>query len=433
MSTHAQPTSRSRTDVRILEAIDACREEMLEFVCETIRAESVNGTEGVAAPVFASWFERNSFAAETAAVDPAVRDRSPLFRNELDLEHRPNVYGTWAAAQSQVAPLVLNGHLDVIPAGDPDGWTRSPFAGVRENGRIYGRGATDMKGQTVAGLFAVRAVRDAGVELPCDVQMQVVMGEESGGLGTLMAIDSQPRPSAAVVLESTEMTIAPACGGVTQFTIVVEGQAMHTSLPWRAQSALDKLLLVHAALHELAVRRRAELSHPLFDALPEAAPFAIGTLKAGEWRATIPDRAVMEGRIGAIVGETIAEVRALVEESVAEVAASDPWLREHPPEVTWINEGFAPWETDASEPIVRALDDAYRAAEGQAPQQAVTYGSDASHFAAAGIPVVLFGPGDIGGAHLVDESVSEDELVRGAKVLALAIARYGQLSVAGSR
>jgi acetylornithine deacetylase len=431
VSTHAEPKARTQADEQILQAVDACREEMLDFVVETVRAPSVNGEEGVAAPVFESWFERNGFAAVVEPVDPAVRDRSPLFRNEHDLEKRPNVYGTWSAARPQTAPLVLNGHLDVIPAGDPAVWTHPPYAGVRDGGRIYGRGATDMKGQTVAGMYAVRAVRDCGIELPCDVQMQVVMGEESGGLGTLMAIHSQPRPSAAIVLESTEMKIAPACGGVTQFTIVVEGRAMHTSLPWRGVSALDKAVLILTALNELAERRGRELTHPLFDPLPHPAPFAIGTLKAGEWRATMPDRAVIEGRIGAIVGETIAEVRALLEATIAEVAARDHWLRDHPPQVAWINEGFAPWETDAGEPIVAALTSAFQAAEGQAPRQAVTYGSDASHFAAAGIPVVLFGPGDIGGAHLVDEFVADDELVRGAKVLALALARYGDLAVTG--
>lgn len=415
-------------EVSVLRLLDAAADELADDVAMSVRAESVNGDEGAGAAVFSDWFERNGFAAETKTVDSAFRDQFPLLANEVDLERRPNVFGWWRSARAKVPPLVLNGHYDVIPAGDPAEWRHPPFGGNRVGGRIYGRGATDMKGPLVAGMFALRALRDAGAQLPFDVQVQCVMGEESGGLGTLAAIASEPQPSAAVVLEPTELVVAPCCGGLVQFAIGVEGQAIHTASPWRGVSALDKLIIVYERLRDLATSRNSTLSHPLFDQLPMKAPFAVGTFHAGKWRATVPDSAVMEGRIGLLPGEERADVRKLVEDTIAEVAAADEWLAAHPPHVRWINEGFPAWETPVEHPIVQSFIAAYQAVGKQAPVSAVTFGTDAAHFAAAGVPVLIFGPGSIVDAHQVDESIAEAALVLGAKIVALGVLRYAEVA-----
>jgi acetylornithine deacetylase len=420
----AASVAHTETDTRVLRLLEESADEFADFVGETLRAASVNGDEGAGADVFRTWFERNGFEAETKTVAPGFRDRFPMLANELNLERRPNVFGWWRTGDASMRPLVLNGHYDVIPAGEESEWQHPPFGGVRSGGRIFGRGATDMKGPLVAGMFALRAVRDAGVQLPFDVQVQCVMGEESGGLGTLAAIESEPRPSGAIVLEPTELVVAPACGGLVQFTITVKGRAIHTAAPWRGVSAIDKAILVYDALRELAARRNAELSHPLFDALPMKAPFAVGTFHAGEWRATVPDTAVLEGRIGLLPNESRAAVRDLVEAAVSAAAADDEWLRENPPHVHWINEGFPAWETPLDQPVVTALVSGYEAVAGTAPVSAITFGTDAAHFAAAEIPAIVFGPGSIVDAHQVDESVSEADLLRGAQIVALSLLRY---------
>jgi acetylornithine deacetylase len=298
----ATSLATSEMDATVLRLLDEAADELAADVAATVRARSVNGDEGTGAAIFADWFERNGFDVERKTVDPVFRDQFPLLANEGNLERRPNVFGWWRGPSPRLPPLVLNGHYDVVPAGDPSEWRHAPFGGERAGGRIYGRGATDMKGPLVAGMFALRALRDAGVELPFNVQVQCVMGEESGGLGTLAAIASEPRPGAAVVLEPTEFIVAPGCGGLIQFRIGVEGRAIHTASPWRGVSALDKLIILYENLRELAARRNAELSHPLFDRLPMKAPFAVGTFHAGKWRATVPDSAVMEGRIGLLPG-----------------------------------------------------------------------------------------------------------------------------------
>ena len=417
-------------DATVLRLLDEAADELAADVAATVRTESVNGDEGAGAAIFADWFARNGFDVETKTVDPAFRDQFPLLANEGNLERRPNVFGWWRAPSPGLPPLVLNGHYDVVPAGDPSEWPHPPFGGERAGGRIYGRGATDMKGPLVAGMVALRALRDAGVKLPFDVQVQCVMGEESGGLGTLAAIASEPRPGAVVVLEPTEFIVAPGCGGLIQFTISVEGRAIHTANPWRGVSALDKLIILYERLRTLAARRNAELSHPLFDQLPMKAPFAVGTFHAGKWRATVPDHAVMEGRIGLLPGEERRDLRKLVEDTIADVAASDRWLTAHPPHLHWINEGFPAWETPVAHPLVQSFVAGHQPLGSPAVVSAVTFGTDAAHFAAAGVPALIFGPGSIVDAHQVDESIDEADLLRGAKIVALGVLRYAESATA---
>lgn len=382
-------------------------EELLRFLAETVRAPSVTGEEGVVAPLYADWMRREGLDVEVDEVEPG----------------RANVYGTWGSGRAR---LVLNGHVDVVPPGE--GWSRDPFGGERADGRLWGRGAADMKAGLAAALFAVRALR--GAELGCTVEIQCVVAEETGGAGTRHALATRPRPDAAIVMEPTEGVPACAAGGVVHFSIAVPGRAAHTSVPWAGVSAYEKAGLVVRALDELERRRQDELAHPLLDGLPRKAPLALGTVHAGDWFGIVPDRAVLTGRLGLLPDEPPETVRELIERQLARAAAADDWLRDHPPEIAWLHAGLSGRETPASEPVLRALRAARREVAGSEAMRAVTYGSDASHFAAAGVPVALCGPGRIEDAHVADEHVAERDVIEAAETLALAVQEYARL-VAG--
>ena len=132
----------------------------------------------------------------------------------------------------------------------------------------------------------------------------------------------------------------------------------------------------------------------------------------------------MIGRFGVMPGESLADGRTEIVQALEEAADRDDWLRKHPPIVSWDNAGFAAWDTDPGAPIVRTLAEATQTVTGHAELGAVTFGSDAGHFATRGIPVVIFGPGRITDAHAPDESVEETQILACAKALALAIVRY---------
>jgi acetylornithine deacetylase len=319
---------------------------------------------------------------------------------------------------------VLSTHLDVVSPGARADWSDDPFSGKRAGGRISGRGATDMKGSLSAALFALRAVREAGITPACDVQFQGVSAEESGGLGTLRALSTEPTPVAAVVMEPTQGAISPACSGCVHFTTTVAGRAGHAAVPWTGVSALDKLIFTYQALQNLAAERQRSQDHPLFGGYQDAAPLSVGVFSAGEWRSTVPDRAHLIARLGVMPGESIAEVRDQIAAAVATAAEGDNWLREHPPVVSWDNAGFPGWETGLDTALVQVMSAAGQEVDGDVGLSGVTYGSDAGHFASRGIPTVLFGAGSIGGAHCPDEHVEEDAVLQIAQVLAVAVARF---------
>jgi acetylornithine deacetylase len=398
-------------------------DELAELASDLVRVPSVPGEEGLLAPVIAQWLGRHGLEPEVRPVDSGLLDRWPTLAGEDRLEERPNVYGWLRSPRGGLRPpVVLNGHVDVVPPGDRSRWSRDPFGGDRADGVVWGRGAADMKGPIATAMMVLRGFRETSTELSFNVQLQCVIAEESSSLGTLSALMTEPRPAAAIVLEPSEGAVVSAAGGSLQFAVEVTGQAAHSSTPWRGASALDGLIACYEALGRLAQRRNKAANHALFAHLPVPAPFAVGTFHAGEWRAMLPETAILSGRLGVMPGETMKHVRSLVVDELHEVARRDDRIAE-PPEVRWLNEGFPAWETPTNAPVVDALQAARHALTGESGTVAVTFGSDAGHFAMAGIPVALFGPGDIGTAHMADEYVCEAHLVRDARVLASALIR----------
>jgi acetylornithine deacetylase len=413
----------TQVERQLTEALTRQADDLAQLVADLVAIPSVTGEEGAAAEFVYSWLRDNGFPADKRFLDPSVLRRWPDCAGESDLDKRPNVVGRLAAAEPACADLVLNGHLDVVPTGDADRWSHPPFSGTREGGRIWGRGTADMKGGIAAALFAMRAVRDAGVELPFGIQVQCVVAEESGGLGTLGLMADSPPPLAVICLEPTACQVVSACGGAAPFTVTVPGKPAHVASPWTGVSAFDKLLLVHQRLLEFSDERERTLDHPLFNQLPKKAAVSVGRVEAGEWRLSLPEEARLYGRTGALPGEQLGDIRALIEESIAGLGADDPWLRAHPCTVTWDGPGFPGWETRADTDLVVSLLSAAETLRGNTSLAAATYGSDAGVFAGMGAPVALFGPGELTEAHTTDESVGADDVTYVSQATALAITR----------
>ena len=173
--------------------------------------------------------------------------------------------------------------------------------------------------------------------------------------------------------------------------------------------------------------------NPLFKHPENVAPISVGTLQSGHWPSTVPDELVAEGRFGIFPGESLSEARAEFSACVQKAALSDPWLAEHPPELTWFEGQFESSETSMTEPIAVFLSSSHEELLGHAPGvHGLPYGSDQRLFTNVGqIPTVLYGPGDVSYAHTVDEFVPLDEVFTCAKVLALTIVNWcgGDFSV----
>lgn len=319
----------------------------------------------------------------------------------------------------EIPALALCGHTDVVPAGDLRGWPSDPFAMRVADGVASGRGTCDMKAGLVAAMAALAAVARSGVALAKPVAIHCVSGEEDGGVGAYATLRRGHRAAACVIAEPTSGQVIPANAGALTFRLEITGLATHGSTRTRGVSAIDKFEVINRALRDLERERNADVSG-LFGHLDLAWPLSIGIVSAGDWASTVPDRLVAEGRYGVGIDETMPAAIAAFEQAVAAACAADPWLVDHPVEITWPGGMFAPGALALDDPLIGVTSRAVTDVRGAPPRVVgAPYGSDLRHYIAAGVPTLQYGPGDVRYAHATDEHVVLADVLDCARVFAL--------------
>ncbi|HLQ77044.1 MAG TPA: ArgE/DapE family deacylase, partial [Terriglobia bacterium] len=341
----------------------------------------------------------------------------------LPLGDRPVVVAKWSGTDSDARSLILNGHMDVVPTGDDRAWTSGPWSGDVRDNRLWGRGSCDMKGGLAAGVTAVAALQKLGLKPRGDVLIESVIGEETGGVGTLATLLRGYRADAAVILEPTRMALCPTGAGALSFRIRVHGRAAHAAMRQEGVSAVAKFYDLMKAIEELEQQRHRDFHHPLYQHGELAAPISIGKIEAGDWPSTVPETLVAEGRFGVLPGENVTAARAQFEAAVKGASERDEWLAGHPPEIEWFEGQFEPGETRSDSPVIHQLLQAHHEVNGNEPRiHGVSYGSDLRLFTNhGGMNAVLYGPGDVRIAHSLNEFVPLDEVRCVTKVLARSI------------
>jgi acetylornithine deacetylase len=323
--------------------------------------------------------------------------------------------------------LILSGHLDVVPPGDPATWTVDPWGAEVRDGLVYGRGACDMKGGVAAILAAVRALHEAGdlARLEGELLVVLVPSEEDGGQGTLAAIRAGATGDMAVITEPSDRDIVVAHAGALTFRLTVPGKAAHASKRWEGVSALDNLVTLMRALEANEQRRNTDESDLLMSVLGLPYPTIIGIVQGGEWASTVLDRVVADGRYGVRLGQTTGEAADELRACVADACAADPFLRDHPAIVEITGGRFGSARVPADHPLPVGLADAVTEVTGRRPALiGEPYGADMQMFVnVGGTPCVIYGPGDVRVGHSADEHVSLDEVATCAEVLATWISR----------
>lgn len=336
---------------------------------------------------------------------------------------RLEAWGVVGVSGPGTPALILNGHVDVVPPGDLASWADADPYTVREHdGRWYGRGTCDMKAGVVAMIAAARAVRDLDLEKPFAIH--TVIGEEDGGLGTFAALHRGHTGDACVIAEPTNGDIVSANAGSLTFHIRVRGAATHGSMRHTGVSALEKFEILHGALRELESRRNANPPAPFG---PTPWPLSVGIIHAGDWASTVPDMLVAEGRYGIKPGESFVRAKTKFYAALMKAAMADDWLRSNPPDLTWPGGHFAPGRLPEGHHLLNEVHSAAVAAGAPEPQAVgAAYGSDLRQYAAAGIPTLQYGPGNVRHAHSVDEHVPISEVVACAEAYAhLIVERCG--------
>lgn len=397
------------------------RARLIEDLRAMVRIPSITGSEEAVAVWAAEALRGVGLAVEVVRPDPAaVRSDPDWPGEEMPRTSLPVVIGRAGVPGGR--RIILSGHLDVVPPGDPATWTVDPWGGEIREGRLYGRGACDMKGGVAAILAAVRALHTSGAlaRLGGELIVALVPSEEDGGQGTLAAIRAGVTGDLAIIPEPSNMDIVVAHAGAITFRLTVPGRAAHASQRREGVSALDNLFTLAKALEADETRRNAAETDPLMTVLGLPYPTIIGIVSGGEWASTVLDRIVADGRYGVRLGQSAAAAGIELREAIAAACAADPFLRDHPATVEITGGRFGSARVPSDHPLPVGLADLAEQVTGRRPALlGEPYGADMQMFVNVGkTPCVMFGPGDVKVAHSADEQVPLDDVEACATVLA---------------
>jgi acetylornithine deacetylase len=418
----------NKTQSEIDRAVEAAQEELIAFLQKMVQTASLPDHEHDVQNLVVQKLRAMGLEVEIVSSNFDDLRAHPAFGDDgFSATDRINVIGRWLGTGSgNGQSLILNGHVDVVPVGDLSLWADSPWSGVVRDGKMFGRGSCDMKSGLCAGIFAVDVLQRLGYQPARDILIESVIGEESGGIGTLTTIVKGYTADAVILLEPTRLEISPVQSGALTFRLTVPGRSIHAAMKAYGVSAIEKFAYLLNAINQYSAERHAAFKHPLFDDPHNVAPINIGTIRGGEWHSTVPEEVVVEGRLGVFPGESNESARGRFEGLIQAAAESDAWLGQNPPRVEWFEGQFESGETPLDHPLIQKLGEIHEQVTGSEPRlRGVTYGSDmrllTNH---ARIAATHYGPGDVGVAHAVNEFVPLDEVLTATKVVANLIAQW---------
>jgi acetylornithine deacetylase len=404
------------TDATVRAAVADQAAWMEELLVDLVQAPTTLGHEDAGqARMVTAWRDCGLDAVDVPLRRERLEDARGASPFSWDVEGKRNVVATWerGAKRDGARSLILNGHVDVVPAATPELWTSPPFVARRDGDWLYGRGAGDMKAGLVAMTGAVRALREAELELAAPVQLQSVVEEECTGHGALSCLLDGHRADACVITEphADHLTIAQV--GVLWFHVDVSGVPAHAAYADRdGFNAIEAATTVLAALR--ALEAELNLDPPgLYSDHPHPINLNPGRISGGDWTSTVPAACTLSCRLACYPGDDPDALAARVEAAVA--GAADGFTAR----VRYDGFRCEGCEVEPGEPLVGALSDAYARVFGERPPlRATTATTDVRHFVREGIPAVCFGPrGER--IHGIDERVSLASMHETAAVLAL--------------
>jgi acetylornithine deacetylase len=373
---------------------------LVDDLAATVRVPSLTGDEKRVLELLAQRGEALGLRAELREYDLAAVQRHPDWPGSE--AEREELWGLALTRPGRGPRLALCGHVDVVDVGT-EAWARDPFCGEVADGFVHGRGSVDMKGGVVAAMHGLAAAAPGR-----EVVLHCVSSEEDGGQGCFAELERDSEYAACLITEPTGFETVCAQGGSLTVIGEVAGVAAHAAERLHGRSAIDAYIPIHVALadHERALN--ADVADELMRELALPYPLVVGTLKAGSWASTVPDRLEFSCRLPVRVGEGFEEAVAGLQAAVGQ-------------DVTLSIDGgrFHAARTDIAHPFAQLVREV--AGGGFA---GVPWGADMRLWTARGIPTVMCGTRGIELAHAVDERVRIDDVERLARVIRQVVERF---------
>ncbi|WP_026679296.1 acetylornithine deacetylase [Fictibacillus gelatini] len=413
---------------KIEQLVEERQDELLQLLGELIRFPTVS-------PPARNSSEAQQFIEQQLQQLGFTTDKWDVFPND------PNVVGVKKGTDPErFNSLIINGHIDVAEVGDDSEWTASPFEIKVENGYVFGRGTSDMKGGIAGALFAIQLLHELGVELKGDLQFQSVIGEEVGEAGTKSCLDRGYTGDFALVVDTSDLRIQGQGGVITGWITVKSKETFHDGLRskmihagggLRGASAIEKMMKIISGLQELERHWAVTKSYPGFPAGTNTINPAV--IEGGRHAAFIADECRLWITVHFYPNETFEQVAKEIEEHINRVAMADPWLKENPPQFRWggksmiedRGEIFPSLEIDPGHPAIVQLKNHHGlVTKREAEVTMSTSVTDGGWFGWAGIPAAIYGPGELKEAHSVNEKVKIKQLLDYTKTIACFIAEW---------
>lgn len=411
---------------KILTAVDEQFDLQLSKTAELVGIPSLRTGEEPAQDFIMSELRALGLEVDRWELDsPELRDHPGYGKAAVDYKSMTNLVGTYKPSMEAGKSLILNGHIDVVPEGPHDKWTRSPWEAEIRDGWMYGRGAGDMKAGLVANLFAFDAVRKAGMELTGRVHLQSVVEEECTGNGSLAALLRGYTADAVVISEPEEDALVRANVGVLWFTVRVSGEPTHPREMVEGFNAIDAAYKVIDGLRHLERQWNDDKgNHPYFEDVDQPINFNIGGISGGDWPSSVPAWCEIQVRVSTYPGTSADDAWGEIVQHVNRVAHSSG---RKPFEVELTQDGFYS-EGYVLEPggdAERLLGETHRASFGQELTTFTTPGYlDARVFINYGdIPTLVYGPVSEN-IHGFDERVDIESVRRCTQSMALFLASW---------
>lgn len=422
---------------RLCDAVDAGFDRQVSFLSELTAHPSTRGNEQSAQGFMAGELTTRGYEVDRWQIDIADIQHLPGFSPVIGpYEDAVNVVGTHRARSGGARSgggrsLILNGHIDVVPAGPLDMWDSPPFEPRVADGWLYGRGGGDMKAGLALNLFALDALTACGLAPGGDVFFQSVVEEECTGNGALACLARGYKADAALIPEPFAEHLVTAQLGVLWFQVHLKGLPTHVAYAGTGSNAIEAAIPLIQALHEMEHRwNAAEHRSEDYAHAEHALNLNIGRIQGGDWTSSVPAWCVFDVRMGLFPGQSIDAAKAEIEQVILDAARGNAFLRNSLPDIVYHGfhaEGYA-LSQDRSEraaSAIIALEAAHHSVTGTALERAaITATTDARFFGLyADTPALVYGP-RAEAIHGFNERVDLESLRRVTKATAMFIADW---------
>ncbi len=413
---------------RISSAVDALWDQEVAWLTRLVQFPSTRGEEAPCQDWISREFKSRGWAVDRYTLADVEMSHLPGYSPVMDTDYSRavQVVASVRAPSQKGRSLIMQGHVDVVPVGPMEMWSSPPFAAAIKDGKMIGRGAHDMKSGVAAMVFALDALKQAGLRPTADIYVQTVTEEECTGNGALSTLARGYQADACFIPEPTDAKILRGTIGVMWFRLRIAGKPVHVSQSEQGTNAILSAFGLIEALrgHTRDLNERAK-KDPWFSRIPNPIKFNPGKIAGGDWASSTPAWCEVDCRIAVMPGMTLAAFREELTGVIMAAARQDPFLATSPPEVIWNGFQADPYVLEPGSDFEKTVRAVHKEITGKEADEVILPAVTDCRFYGRyyGIPSLCYGASG-GASHGFDEVLDVESVRRLTKVIAGTVADW---------